>query len=195
MKTLTRRSALAATAALALPVRPEEAVDENPRPVFVPLTRNPFPEGDLETINAKLFVQHEGRVWAYDRRDNLPTSYDELDRLPLNYRQAVIEALPVATAVELVLERIQRCADADPYLTDEQRAVLADAPLNLTPEWAQASTDEREARWPDGGFWQRARAAFTMEDWRRVFGRSDAIDLWTCARHLALLECAMAVGW
>lgn len=196
MKTMSRRSALAASAALALPVASTAAdVDENPRSVFVPLARDPFSGGDPAVINARLLELHEGRVWAWDHRDSLPTSYDELDSLPLNIRQAVIEALPIATAVNLVLERIQRSADADPDLTDEQRAVLAGAPRDVTPEWAEASSDEREAKWPDGGFWQRAKETFSEEDWRRVFGRSDAIDLWCLGRHLALGDCARAVGW
>ena len=195
MKTLTRRNALAAAAALALPVRPDVAVDEDPRPVFVPLTRNPYRVGDLETLNARRFARYEGDLWVRDHRDNLPTSYDELDRLPLNIREAVIEALPVATAVELVLERIRRSADADPLITDEQRAVLADAPLTVTPEWAEATGEEREMRWPEGGFWQRAKEVFSEEDWRRIFGRSEEIDMWCRGRHLGSGDCARAVGW
>jgi hypothetical protein len=115
--------------------------------------------------------------------------------LPLNIREAVIEALPVATAVELVLERIRRSAEADALMTDEQSAVLADAALTLTPQWAEADNEEREARWPDGGFWQRAKEAFSGEDWRRIFGRSDEIDMWCRGRHMALGDCARAVGW
>jgi hypothetical protein len=41
-----------------------------------------------------------------------------------------------------VLARIQRRADADPDLTDEQRAVIASAPLSLTPAWSAASLEE-----------------------------------------------------
>ena len=74
MKTLTRRNALAAAAALALPVRPDVAVDEDPRPVFVPLTRNPYRVGDLETLNARRFARYEGVLWVRDHRDNLPSS-------------------------------------------------------------------------------------------------------------------------
>ena len=194
---MTRRSALAACAALALPVRPEvvEVVDENPRPVFVPLTHSPFPDADLDAFNANLLELHEGRVWVHDHRDNLPTSYEEIDRLPVNYREALLEALPVATVVDLVLERIQRCADADPYLTDEQRAVIASASLMLTPAWSEASNEEREARWPDGGFWQRTSEAFTSEEWSRIFGSDDAQDSWLYARFLSLRGCVQAVGW
>lgn len=195
MKTLTRRSALAAGAALALPVGPALACDENPRPVFMPLTRNPYRIGDLVTLNAARYAQYEGAAWAWDHRDNLPTSYDELDRLPLNIREAVIEALPIATAVELVLERIQRSADADREMTDEQRAVLAEAPRYVTPEWAEASTDAREAMYPDGGWWQRAKEVFCTEEWRRIFGQSDAVNLWCRGRFLSFEDCARAVGW
>jgi hypothetical protein len=195
MKTVTRRNALAAAAALALPVRPDVVVDDEPRPVFVPLTHNPYRVGDLATINARRLAQHEGAVWVWEHRDGLPSGYDELDCLPLNIREAVIEALPVATAVELVLERIRRSADADADMTDEQRAVLADAALTLTAEWAEADNEEREMRWPDGGFWQLAKEAFSAEDWRRVFGRSEEIDMWCRGRFLALGDCARAVGW
>lgn len=195
MKTVTRRNALAAAAALALPVRPDGVVDEDHRPVFVPLTRNPYRVGDLETLNARRFARYEGDVWVWDHRDNLASSYDELDCLPLNIREAVIEALPVVTAVELVLDRIRRSADADTDMTDGQRAVLADAALTLTPKWAEADNEEREARWPDGGFWQRAKEAFSGEDWRRVFGRSEEIDMWCRGRHLGLGDCARAVVW
>jgi predicted nucleic acid-binding Zn ribbon protein len=58
MSTMTRRSALAAGAALVVPVEPTmEPVDENPRSVFVPRTRNAFPESDLDTLHAKLLWQ------------------------------------------------------------------------------------------------------------------------------------------
>jgi hypothetical protein len=195
MSTMTRRGALAACAALAVPVPSEvEVVDEDPRPVFEPLTHNPFP-GDLDTFNANLLKSHEGRVWVYDHRDNLPTEYEEIDRLPVNYREAVLDALPVATAAELVLERIQRCADADPAMTDEQRSVLAGAPLALTPEWFEASNEAREAQWPDGGFWQRTREAFTAEEWSRIFGSDDIENWWPFARCLGLSGCVKAVGW
>jgi hypothetical protein len=195
MTTMTRRSALAAAAALALPVEPAVALDENPRPVFMPLTRNPYRFSDLETINAARLARHEGVVWVWDHRDNLPASYDELDRLPLNIRVAVIEALPIATAVDLVLERIQRSADADREMTDEQRALLAEAPRYLTPEWAEATTDAREAMYPDGGWWQRAKEVFCTEEWRRIFGQSDAVNLWCLGRFLSFEDCARAVGW
>lgn len=196
MSIITRRSVLAAGASLALPGRSEvEAIDESPRPVFIPLARSPFPDGDVDTLNANLLEIHEGRVWAYDHRDNLPTDYDELDHLPANHRHAVLEALPVTTAVELVLERIRRCADADPYLTNEQRALLAGAPLTVTPEWCEASGDQREEKWPDGGFWQRTREAFEPEEWSRVFGSDDTGNTWPHARHLDLSGCVLAVGW
>lgn len=197
MKPITRRDALAGVAVLALPGRPAEAgaLEENPRPVWVPVTTSSPFLGDLSTLNAKLYELHEGRVWAYDHRDALPTDYDELDRMPLNIRQAVIEALPIATAVGLVLERIERSADADALMTDEQRAVLASAPVFVTPEWAEATNEEREAMYPDGGFWQRAKGAFSMDDWRRIFGRSDAIDGWCLARFATFGDCARAVGW
>ena len=52
MDTVTRRGALTACAALALPAGPErEIFDEDPRPVFVPVTRSPFPGTDLDTLN------------------------------------------------------------------------------------------------------------------------------------------------
>lgn len=52
---MTRRSALAAGAALVLPAEPlVKPVDENPRRVFLPLTRNPFPDSDLDALNATL---------------------------------------------------------------------------------------------------------------------------------------------
>jgi hypothetical protein len=195
MKTITRRSSLVGIAALALPVPSVDAATEDARPVFVPLTQLSPLLGDLDTMNAKLFERHEADVWVYEHRDNLPADYDDLDRLPLKVRQAVLKALPVAIAVDLLLERIQRSADADPEITDEQRAVLADAYLTVTPEWAAASNEERETMCPDGGFWERARSAFTDEDWRRIFGRGDGIHLWGLGRHLALVDCAGAVGW
>ena len=170
-------------------------VDESARPVFVPLTHSPFPDADLDAFNANLLKLHEGRVWVHDHRDELPTGYEEIDRLPANYREALLEALPVATVVELVLERIQRCADADPYLTDEQRAVIASAPLTLTAAWSEASNEEREAQWPDGGFWQRAREDFTLEEWSRIFGGNEGRDSWLYARFLSLRGCVQAVGW
>lgn len=193
MKRITRRSVLAAGAVLALPCGADAVPDEPGRPVFVPWTKaSPF-LGDLETFNARMYESHLGAVWVYDHRDNLPSGYEELERLPENIREALLDALPVETVVELVLERIRRCADADREMTDEQRAVLASAPLTITPEWALSM--DREAIWPDGGFWQRAREAFTMDDWRRIFGRSDAIDMWCLGRGLGLGDCARAVGW
>lgn len=195
MKPITRRDVLAAGAVLVLPYSADAIAEEPHRPVFVPYTQaSPF-LGDLETFNAKMYESHLGAVWVYDHRDNLPTGYEELERLPQNIRDAVFDALPVETTVDLVLERIRRRADADPELTDEQRAVLASAPLTITPEWALGTIIDREARWPDGGFWQRAREAFTMDEWRRVFGQSDAIDMWCLGRGLGLGDCARAVGW
>lgn len=196
MSTITRRGALAACAALALPVRPEvEVVEEDVRPVFVPLTRNPFPGTDLDVLNANLLKSHEGHVWVYDHRDNLPTEYDEIDRLPANYREALLDALPVATVIDLVLERIQRCTDAYPDLTDEQRAVIASAPLTLTPEWCEASCEERDAQWPDGGFWQHTLEVFTSEEWSRIFGSDDTVNLWPVARFAGLDVTVRTVGW
>lgn len=195
MSTMTRRGALAACAALTLPVPSEvEVVDEDPRPVFVPATHNPFP-GDLDVFNANLLKSHEGRVWVYDHRNNLPTEYEEIDRLPANYREALLAALPVSTVIDLVLERIQRCTDAYPDLTDEQRAVIASAPLTLTPEWCEASGEVREATWTDGGFWQHTREVFTSEEWCRVFGSDEIEDWWAFARFGGLNVSVGAVGW
>lgn len=196
MSTLTRRSALAAFTALALPAQLEATEGyEDPRPVFVPLEHSPFREIDVDTLNARRLESHEGSVWAYDHRDHLPTDYEEIDRLPANYREALLAALPVATTVDLVLERIQRCTDADPDLTDEQRAVIAGAPLTLTPAWCEASGEEREASWPDGGFWQRTREAFTEKEWSRIFGSEDIEDWWPFARFGGLDVSIRAVGW
>lgn len=193
MKTITRRNALATGAVLALPSSADAVTEEPRRPVFVPWTKgSPF-LGDLDTFNARMYESHLGAVWVHDHRDSLPSGYEELERLPQNIRDAVFGALPVETAVDLVLERIRRSADADLEMTDEQRAVLESAPLTITPEWALSN--DREAIWPDGGFWQRAREAFTMDDWRRIFGRSDAIDMWCLGRGLGLGDCARAVGW
>ncbi|MEO5731847.1 MAG: hypothetical protein ABI134_29915 [Byssovorax sp.] len=196
MSTMTRRSALAACAALALPVPSEvDVIDEDPRPVFVPYPRSPFADDDVDAFNARMLESHKGVVWVYDHRDNLPTEYEEIDHLPANYRDALFDALPVATAAELVIERIQRCADADPAMTDEQRSVLAGAPLALTPEWFEASNEAREAQWPDGGFWQRTREAFTSEEWSRIFGSDEIESWWPFARCLGLSGCVKAVGW
>jgi hypothetical protein len=196
MSTMTRRGALAACAALALPVRPEvEVIDEDPRPVFVPYPRSPFPDDDVDAFNARMMKSHEGLVWVYDHRDNLPTEYEEIDRLPPNYREALLDALPVATVIDLVLERIQRCTDAYPDLTDEQRAVIASAPLTLTPEWCEASGEVREAQWPDGGFWQHTREVFTSEEWCRIFGSDEIGDWWAFARSGGLNVSVLAVGW
>lgn len=196
MSTMTRRGALAACAALALPVPSEMGVaDEDLRPVFVPLTRNPFPGTDLDVLNANLLERHKGSVWVYDHRDDLPTEYEEIDSLQASYREALLDALPVATVVELVLERIQRCTDAYPDLTDEQRAVIASAPLTLTPEWCEASGEERVAKWPDGGFWQHTREVFTSEEWCRLFGSDEIGDWWAFARSGGLDVSVLAVGW
>ncbi|MFS8066175.1 MAG: hypothetical protein ACMG6S_07365 [Byssovorax sp.] len=196
MSTMTRRGALAACAALTLPVPSEvDVVDEDPRPVFVTLTRNPFPGTDLDALNANLLESHEGLLWVHDHRDNLPTEYEEIDRLPANYREALLAALPVATVIDLVLERIQRCTDAYPGLTNEQRAVLASAPLSLTPEWCEASGEVREAKWPDGGFWQHTREVFTLEEWSRIFGSDEIGDWWAFARFGGLNVSVQAVGW
>ncbi|MEO5731845.1 MAG: hypothetical protein ABI134_29905 [Byssovorax sp.] len=169
MSTMTRRGALAACAALTMPVPSEvEGVDEDLRPVFVPSTRSPFGDDDVDAFNARMLKSHEGRVWVHDHRDDLPTEYQEIDRLPASYREALLAALPVATVLDLLLERIQRCTDAYPDSTDEQRAVIASAPLTLTPEWCEASDEERESQWPDGGFWQRTLEVFTSEEWNRA---------------------------
>lgn len=193
---MTRRGALAACAALTLPVRPDvEVADEDPRPVFVPYPRSPFPDDDVDAFNARMLERHKGDVWVYDHRDHLPTDYEEIDRLPANYREALFAALPVATVVDLVLERIQRCTDAYPDLTDEQRAVIASAPLTLTPEWCEASCEERDAQLPDGGFWQHTLEAFTSEEWSRIFGSDDTLNVWPFARFAGLDVSVGAVGW
>ncbi len=196
MSTLTRRRALAAFTALALSDEPDaNGVNEDSRPVFEPLESSPFAEIDVATLNARRLEIHEGRVWVYDHPDNLPVGYEEIDRLPANYRHAVLDALPLGTATALVLERIQRCADADLMMTDEQRSVIAGAPVALTPAWFEASNEAREAQWPDGGFWQRTREAFTVEEWSRIFGSDDIEDWWPFARCLDLGGCVRAVGW
>lgn len=73
--------------------------------------------------------------------------------------------------------------------------MLASAPLTVTPRWGAASGDEREATWPDGGFWQRTREAFEPEEWSRVFGSDDTGNTWPHARHVDLGGCVLALGW
>jgi hypothetical protein len=65
----------------------------------------------------------------------------------------------------------------------------------LTPEWSAASLEEREAKWPDGGFWQRTREVFTEEEWSRLFGSDVAATLWPSARFAGLDVSIGAVGW
>jgi hypothetical protein len=175
MSTMPRRSALVACAALALPVHSDvEEVDENPRPVFVPSTHSPVPEINVDTLNARAWERHEAEVWVYDHRDNLPTEYEEIDRLPANQRHALLDALPLATATTLLRERIRRCADADPDLNAEQRATIALTVETLTPEWFDASLDEREET--KDGFWPRTSAIITSEEWSRIFGDVDTLS-------------------
>jgi hypothetical protein len=42
---------------------------------------------------------------------------------------------------------------------------------------------------------QRAREAFTLEEWSRIFGGEGAQDSWLYARFLSLRGCVRAVGW
>ncbi len=209
MDPVTRRSALAASASLVLascvgsseeaisPPGEPEAIDWNPRPVWVPVKHLAIPGVDLDQLNASLHAKYEGAAWAWDHRDDLPSSYDEVESLPRNIREGVLEALPIATAVELVLERIRRsAADAASWITDEQQDALALAPLTITPEWALADTEERDAMHPDGGWWQRVRLTFTTPEWQRIFGQNEEVaSLWCHGRFLGFGDCARAVGW
>lgn len=197
MSEITRRNVLAAGAALALPVRSDPPVDENPRPVFVPPLREVGSRLGMtyEERYAWSHQRHLGAVWVWEHRDNLPTGYEEIESLPQPVRDAVIDALPTAVVVDLLLARIERMADADSELTEAQRALLAEAPRWVTTEWADADNDAREAMYPDGGFWQRVKVEVSVEEWQRVFGQSDRTAMRGMCRHLGIGDCARAVGW
>lgn len=194
---MTRRGALTACAALALPVPSEgdERVNENPRPVFVPWTQSPVPEIDVDTLNATAWARHEADVWVHEHRDSLPTDHDEVDRLPPNYRHALLDALPLATACSLLREHIRRCADADPDLSAEQRATIALTVETLTPAWFDASVDARDEEAGDNAFWPRTRAIITSEEWTRIFGDIDTLSWRPIAPYSTLYTCTLAMGW
>jgi hypothetical protein len=72
MSPLTRLGALVACGALALPARHDvQGLEEDPRPVFVPLTRNPFSGTDLDVLNANLLKSHS--CWRASSAEPTPT--------------------------------------------------------------------------------------------------------------------------
>ena len=54
---------------------------------------------------------------------------------------------------------------------------------------------QREAQWPDGGFWQRTLEVFTSEEWNRIFGSDETGPWWPLARFGGLNFSVRAVGW
>jgi hypothetical protein len=150
---------------------------------------------DSTAIDPSMKEANAAFDWLDENRATLPTEYDALDRLPRRRRHLALDALPIGTASALVRERIRRCADADHAMTDAQRATIASTLETLSPAWFQADAREREAHWKHG-FWPSIRAAFTWEEWGRIFGDvGDEVCVLRARYSSGPAECAETVGW
>jgi hypothetical protein len=160
MDTISRRSALAAGAALALVACSEEAPSEQEGAID-------FPEyaGRLAEIAEQ---ERAVATWIEQHRDTLPTTYDALVRLPSAYRVAVVLALPPASGSAIMRDHLQRASAAQPGMTEEQREVVADVGAFLSPAWFAGERQARVTAW-QRAFGQRIDGAFTLAERIRVF--------------------------
>lgn len=160
MDTISRRSALAAGAALALVACSEEAPPELDAALD-------FPEYAPRLAE---IAEEERAVatWIEQHRDTLPTDYDALVRLPSAYRIAVVLALPPASASAIMRDHLQRTGAAHSGMTEEQREVIADVGAFLSPAWFAGERQARVTAW-HRAFGQRIDGAFTLAEKIRIF--------------------------
>lgn len=171
MDTISRRSALAAGAALALAACSEEAVP----PTDIALDYPEYAPRLAEIAEEERAVA----TWIEEHRDALPTSYDELVQLPSAYRVPVVLGLPPALASAIMQEHLRRAAG--PEMTAEQREVIANVREFLTPAWF---TSERQARVMacHRAFGERIASEFTVAENIRVFEAIGPEDDWVRRR-------------
>ncbi len=158
MDTVSRRSALAAGAALVIVACSDDA----------PLDRDharDFPE-HASRLAELADEEHAVATWIEEHRRSLPTSYDELVLLPSAYRVAVVLELPPATASAIMREHLQRAAR--PEMTAEQREVIADVAELLSPAWFTEKRALRVMAW-HRAFGERINRTFELAEKIRVF--------------------------
>lgn len=165
MDTLSRRSALAAAATLAL-VACSEA---EPVGVGAEIEGGGDPPEALAKLAAWEEENRAVTAWVEAHRGALPTDYDELARLPSAYRLGVFLALTPASASALMQEHLRRSVAARPEMTEAQRALIAEAHEVFTVAWYAGQHDDRVAVW-QGPFGQRVDALFSHAENIRIFG-------------------------
>lgn len=165
MDAVSRRSALAAAATLALAACSEA----EPEDVGADVEDSGDPPEALAELAAWEEESRAVTAWVEEHRSALPTDYDELARLPSAYRLGVFLALPPASASALMQEHLRRSAAARPEMTEAQRAVIAEAREVFTVAWYAGEHDDRVAVWK-GPFGQRVDASFSHAENIRIFG-------------------------
>jgi hypothetical protein len=180
---ITRRSAIAAGAALAVGACSDEAPSSQwtwpiPYPEYVARVAEiaaelPVvdPAVELPEYAPRLAeIAEEKRAvaaWIEEHRDALPSSYHELVRLPSAYRVPVALALPVVLASAIMDEHLQR-AGADAGRTEEQREVIADVRAYMSPTWWAGEPVARAMAW-QREIGERVDETFTLADRIRIF--------------------------
>ena len=71
------------------------------------------------------------RAWVVAHRDTLPQSLAELSRFPIPFRKAIVVALPMDRRIALWREHLERFLDPSIDLTEDQRALVRDAIVDL----------------------------------------------------------------
>jgi hypothetical protein len=165
MDPVSRRSALAAAATLAL-VACSEA---EPEQVGAELEAAGDPPEALAALAAWEEENRAVNAWVEAHRSALPTDYDELARLPSAYRLGVFLALPPASASALMQEHLRRSVAARPEMNEAPRALIAGAQEVFTVAWYAGQHDDRVAVW-QGPFGQRVDALFSHAENIRIFG-------------------------
>ena len=70
-------------------------------------------------------------AWVARHRDALPQTLDELARLPMQFRRAIVNAVPPAVRVSLWREHLSSFLGPDSELTPAQRALVEEAIVEL----------------------------------------------------------------
>jgi hypothetical protein len=160
MDTTSRRSALAAGAALVLVACSEE----------VPPARDDAHEFPEQAARLAEIADEEGAIatWIEEHRGNLPTSYDEIVRLPSAYRVPVALVLPPVQASAILREHFRHAVAARPQMTAEQLEVITATSSLVTPAWVAMERQARVMAW-HAAIGEPADDAFTLAERIRIF--------------------------
>lgn len=160
MDTITRRSALAAGAALALSAVSKDAPADQDEAL------------DLSEYAPRLAeIAEEKRAvatWIEEHRGALPSTYDELVMLPSAYRVPVVLVLPPVQASAILREHFRCAVEARPAMTAEQREVIAATSSFITPAWFASERQARVTAWY-AAIGEDADDAFTLAERIRIF--------------------------